>query len=36
MGQATSVQEDKMKKRIRQSMGSFLDFGHHIKQANEW
>lgn len=36
MGQTTSVQEDKMAKRIRQSMGSFVDFGHHIKRANEW
>ncbi|KAF1314500.1 E3 ubiquitin-protein ligase rnf8-like isoform x1, partial [Globisporangium splendens] len=36
MGQTTSVQEDKMKKRIRQNMGSFLEFGHHLKQANEW
>ncbi|KAF4043633.1 C3HC4 type (RING finger) zinc finger protein [Phytophthora infestans] len=36
MGQSTSMQEDKMKKRIRQAMGTFMDFGTHLKNANEW
>ncbi|DAZ95774.1 TPA: hypothetical protein N0F65_010276 [Lagenidium giganteum] len=37
MGQTTSsIPEDKMKKRIRQTMGSFVDLGTHLKQANEW
>lgn len=36
MGQTTSIQEDKMKKRIRQAMGTFMDFGTHLKNANEW
>ncbi|CEG47506.1 e3 ubiquitin-protein ligase rnf8-like isoform x1 [Plasmopara halstedii] len=36
MGQTTSIQEDKMKKRIRQTMGTFMDFGTHLKNANEW
>lgn len=36
MGQTTSMQEDKMKKRIRQAMGTFMDFGTHLKNANEW
>ncbi|CAH0477665.1 unnamed protein product [Peronospora belbahrii] len=36
MGQTLSLQEDKMKKRIRQSMGTFMDFGTHLKNANEW
>lgn len=36
MGQTTSVQEDKMAKRIRQAMGTFADLGAHIEQANEW
>ncbi|TYZ58908.1 hypothetical protein PybrP1_009512 [[Pythium] brassicae (nom. inval.)] len=36
MGQTPSAPEDKMAKRIRQSMGSFLDFGHHLSQANDW
>lgn len=36
MGQTPSAPEDKMSKRIRQSMGSFRDFGHHLTQANDW
>jgi hypothetical protein len=36
MGQSSSMQEDKMKKRIRQAMGTFMDFGAHLKNANEW
>ncbi|CAI5714842.1 unnamed protein product [Peronospora destructor] len=36
MGQTSSVQEDKMKKRIRQTMGTFMDLGTHLKNANEW
>ncbi|CAI5711642.1 unnamed protein product [Peronospora destructor] len=36
MGQTSSVQEDKMKKRICQTMGTFMDFGTHLKNANEW
>ncbi|KAJ0409488.1 hypothetical protein P43SY_002378 [Pythium insidiosum] len=40
MGQNTStsasLQEELMKKRIRQTMGTFSDLGVHIKQANEW
>ncbi|KAI9917090.1 hypothetical protein PsorP6_018062 [Peronosclerospora sorghi] len=36
MGQTTSIQEDKMKKRIRQVMGTFLDLGTHLENANEW
>ncbi|RLN90004.1 hypothetical protein BBJ28_00020701 [Nothophytophthora sp. Chile5] len=36
MGQTTSIQEDKMKKRIRQAMGTFMDFGKHLNNANEW
>lgn len=36
MGQSSSIQEDKMKKRIRQTMGTFMDFGSHLTNANEW
>uniref|UniRef100_M4BBK1 RING finger protein 141 n=1 Tax=Hyaloperonospora arabidopsidis (strain Emoy2) TaxID=559515 RepID=M4BBK1_HYAAE len=36
MGQSTSIQEDKMKKRARQAMGTFMDFGTHLTNANEW
>ncbi|GLE00309.1 hypothetical protein PINS_up009037 [Pythium insidiosum] len=40
MGQNTStsasLQEEHMKKRIRQTMGTFSDLGVHVKQANEW
>ncbi|CAI5702398.1 hypothetical protein KXD40_005254 [Peronospora effusa] len=36
MGQTSSIQEDKMKKRICQTMGTFMDFGTHLKNVNEW
>ncbi|TMW62218.1 hypothetical protein Poli38472_009711 [Pythium oligandrum] len=33
---ASSAEEERMKKRIRQTMGTFSDFGAHVKHANEW
>ena len=36
MGQTASIPEDKMKKRICQTMGTFMDFGTHLKNVNEW
>ena len=36
MGQSVSAEDQRMHARVQKVMGSYDDFGEHLKEANEW